>query len=116
MQFKVDENIHTEVADLLRQDGHDASTVYDEGLQGRPDPEVAAACQRESRALVTLDLDFADIRAHPPTQYSGLIVLRLTDQSRPSVMKAMQRVLSSLPNDPLVGHLWIVDDSHIRVR
>ena len=29
MQFKIDENLHSDVADLLRQCGHDALTVVD---------------------------------------------------------------------------------------
>ncbi len=56
MQFKVDENLHPDVADLMRQHGHDAVTVYDQGLQGALDADVADVCRRESRALITLDL------------------------------------------------------------
>jgi hypothetical protein len=29
MQFKIDENLHSDAADLLRQHGHDALTVYE---------------------------------------------------------------------------------------
>ena len=35
-------------------------------MAGAVDPDVAQACQKEARALVTLDLDFSDIRAYPP--------------------------------------------------
>ena len=35
MRFKVDESLHVEVADLLRGQGHDALTVFDQGLRGR---------------------------------------------------------------------------------
>ena len=38
---------------------------------GAVDPDVAQACQKEARALVTLDLDFSDIRAYPPEDYQG---------------------------------------------
>ncbi|HUY31318.1 MAG TPA: DUF5615 family PIN-like protein [Pirellulales bacterium] len=34
MHFKTDENLHPKAADLLRQNGHDALTVYDQGLRG----------------------------------------------------------------------------------
>jgi hypothetical protein len=57
MQFKMDENLHAETADLFRQHGHDAVTVFDEGLQGHADVDIADVCRREQRALVTLDLD-----------------------------------------------------------
>ncbi len=37
MQFKTDENIHPEVAELLRQSGHDAVTVWDQDLRSHCD-------------------------------------------------------------------------------
>ena len=62
MQFKVDENLPIEAAELLRDAGHDAITVHDQQMVGQPDPRIATVCQSESRAIVTLDLDFSDIR------------------------------------------------------
>jgi len=75
MRFKTDENIHPEVTTLLQEEGHDTVTVWDQRMQGRPDSELAEACRREGRALVTADLGFADIRSYPPEQYHGLVVL-----------------------------------------
>lgn len=49
---------------------------------GRSDVDRADVCKAEERAIVTLDLDFADIRAYPPDSYSGLIVLRLDRQGK----------------------------------
>jgi predicted nuclease of predicted toxin-antitoxin system len=103
MLFKIDENLHEEVAELLRHSGHDALSVFDQHLQGHADADVAAACQREGRAVVTLDLDFANILAYPPADYAGIIVLRLHDPSRPPVVAAMRRLLPLLSNEPLVG-------------
>ena len=56
MRFKVDENRHEDVAEMLREHGHDARKVVDEGLRGRPDPEIGESARREGRVLVTLDL------------------------------------------------------------
>jgi predicted nuclease of predicted toxin-antitoxin system len=61
MRFQVDENLPAAVAELLRSAGHDAATVRDEGLAGHEDADVAVAAQREGRAVVTLDTDFANI-------------------------------------------------------
>ena len=63
-KLKVDENMPNEAAELLASAGHDVVTVWDEQLEGEPDPNVASACQREWRAIVTLDLHFADIRTY----------------------------------------------------
>jgi predicted nuclease of predicted toxin-antitoxin system len=77
IRFKTDENLHPETADLLRSAGHDALTVWDQSLRGRPDADIAAICRAEGRALVTLNLDCADIRKYPPEQYGGIVVLRV---------------------------------------
>ena len=57
MQFKVDENLRSDAADLMRQHGHDALTVREQGLRGSADADVAAVCKQEARALVTLYRD-----------------------------------------------------------
>ena len=66
--FKIDESLHSEMAPFLRSQGHDAVTVWDEGLRGSSDTNLAKAYRAEGRTLVTLDLDFADIRAYPPEE------------------------------------------------
>lgn len=115
-KFKVDENLPTEVADLLASAGHDAVTVGDQRMVGQPDTNVAVVCQREGRAVVTLDLDFADIRAYPPGDYAGIIVFRLTRLDKLRVLSVVQRLLPVLKHEPLTGKLWIVEESFVRVR
>ena len=116
MQFKVDENLHEEVANLLRQHGHDAATVYNQQMQGHADDSVATVCRREGRVILTQDLDFSNILTYPPHDYAGIIVLRLHDQSRPSVVAVVARLLPLLSTEPLVGNLWIVDEVGLRIR
>lgn len=116
MRFKTDENLHPEVAEWLRRQGHDAVTVWDEGLKGKPDARIAQVCQVENRSLITLDVGFGDIRAYPPREFPGLIVLRLKDQSRPNVLELFPKVLELLTSEPLIGQLWIADEHSVRVR
>jgi predicted nuclease of predicted toxin-antitoxin system len=82
MRFKIDENLPIEVAEALRQVGHDAATVLEQQHGGSADAQLATLCQHESRVLVTLDMDFADIRNYPPAEFPGLIVLRLRQQDK----------------------------------
>ena len=65
MRFKVDESLHVEVADLLRGQGHDALTVFDQGLRGRGDHDIADMCRSENRVFSPLDLDFSNILMFP---------------------------------------------------
>ena len=116
MRFKTDENLHPDAAALLRSAGHDALTIWDQDLRGRPDTDIAAICRAESRALVTLDLDFADIRRYPPEQYAGILVLRVGNQSKTHVLSVIQSLLPLLTTQPLQGRLWIADEQAVRIR
>jgi predicted nuclease of predicted toxin-antitoxin system len=100
MRFKVDENLPVEVAQLFREAGHEAATVLDQDLRGRDDRTVATICQQEARALVTLDLDFADIRTYPPAHHAGMVVLRLQQQDKPHVLEVFARVIPLLSQEP----------------
>ncbi len=115
-KFKVDENLPVEVAELLRGAGHDAVTIAQQSMVGYPDDAVADACRREGRAIVTLDQDFADIRAYSPSDYSGIVVLRLWRSDKPLVISIMHRLLLLLEKEPLRGKLWIVDGASVRIR
>lgn len=116
MRFKVDENLPIEVAEMLRQAGHDAATVLEQHLGGTADAQLAVLCQHESRVLMTLDEDFADIRNYPPAEFPGLIVLRLRQQDKPYVLDVLTRLVQVFRREPLEGHLWIVEESRVRIR
>ena len=108
MKFKIDENLPIEIAELLQQAGHDAATVIEQLLGGKADSDIISVCQQEEYALVTLDMDFADIRVYPPGQFYGLIVLRMKQQDKSYLLHAFSRLLPLFSSEPLEGHLWIV--------
>lgn len=116
LRLKLDENLPHDAAGLLRQAGHSVTTVLDQGLGGATDAAVLDAVLQEGRALITLDGGFADIRAHPPQAYPGLIVLRLPRADRARIAAAMARVAQALAGEQVAGRLWIVEERRIRVR
>jgi predicted nuclease of predicted toxin-antitoxin system len=116
MRAKLDENVPIEAAELLRAADWECDTVYDEGLAGADDPEIAAACQAGARVLFTLDLDFADIRAYPPSEYVGIVVLRPVEPSRRQALELVSRVLPVLSAEWTEHRLWIVEPGRVRVR
>lgn len=115
-RFKIDENLHPDLASFMRQYGHDVVTVWDEGLSGTSDENLAHVCREEGRVLVTLDLDFADIRTYPPEEHQGLIVLRLNSQDRRHVLDVFSRIVPLLEKEALATRLWIVDEQSVRIR
>ena len=50
MRIKLDENLPTALVQILAAAGHDVDTAPNEGLAGRPDPEVWRAAQDTARA------------------------------------------------------------------
>jgi predicted nuclease of predicted toxin-antitoxin system len=116
VKFKIDENMPAEVAALLVEAGHDALTIPDQQMGGRPDPDVADICRREGRAILTLDVDFADIRSYPPADYPGIVVLRLARLDKHRILLALRRLLTILDAEVLNGKLWIVNETTVRIR
>ncbi len=116
MQFKIDENLPREIAELLIRAGHDAKTVNDQQLQGARDPDLINVCKSENRVLVTLDTDFSDIRAYPPQEFPGIIILRAGSQASQHVIKVFKRIIPLILREPLNRHLWVVEETTVRIR
>ena len=116
MKFKIDENLPFEAAEVLRGAGFGANTVGDEALSGADDETVVSVSLSEGRILVTLDLDFANIRAYPTGGHAGIIVLRLKHQDKQTVLAYMRRLAKALANRDATSELWIIDANRIRFR
>ena len=115
-KFKIDENAPAEFARMLSAAGYDAEHALEEALGGASDHVLAAAAREERRAIVTLDLGFADVRLFPPSEYAGLIVLRLDAPNRTRLIEVFGRLVELLRSEPIDRRLWIVDDRGVRVR
>lgn len=116
MRFKIDENMPVEAASILNDSGHDALTIHDQQMIGETDTQVASVCKLEHRALVTLDLDFSDIRTYPPGEHHGIVVLRPRTQAKPSVLQLLKQLIPLLLTEPLDGNLWILQENGLRIR
>lgn len=116
MRVKIDENLSVDVAERFRKAGFDAETVYSEGIEGCSDVYLITVCKKENRVLVTLDNHFSNIKAYPPENFSGIVVLRVNNQSQNSILSLLDKVLPVLKREDLTARLWIVEEDRIRVR
>ena len=66
MKFKCDENLPQNASDILKEAGYDTTNIWEEELTGCEDKVLIEKCKFEDRILISLDLDFADIRVYPP--------------------------------------------------
>lgn len=116
MKFKVDENLPIEVARILADAGHDALTVFDQGLAGIKDHHLITHCDEEKRTLLTLDIGFGDIRNYEHSDHPGMIVLRLRHLDKDHILGVVSRLLGILKKESVGGKLWIVEESRVRIR
>ena len=63
MRFLADMGVSSKVVERLRQAGHDAIHLRDEGLQRLPNGEIFSRAATENRVVITFDLDFGEIAA-----------------------------------------------------
>jgi predicted nuclease of predicted toxin-antitoxin system len=116
LKFKVDENLPLEFASLFQEAGFDAATVADQILSGATDSTLLERCRADTRVLVSLDLDFANIQAHPPGTHSGIIIFRSKSQDKITLISLLKRLLPVLHLRSPEGRLWIVQSDRIRYR
>jgi predicted nuclease of predicted toxin-antitoxin system len=90
-------------------------TVIDEGLSGATDVDVLAAAVAEDRALVTMDLDFANPIRFPPHDTAGIAIQRTRDRAGHDELEGVVgRQVIALGEADLSGHLWIVERNRVR--
>jgi predicted nuclease of predicted toxin-antitoxin system len=115
-RFKIDENLPPTLVKLLGDAEYEAHTVYIERLKGSPDDDVIARCKAEGLAIITCDKDFADIRAYPPSEFNGIIVLRPKMSDRASFHALVSKILPLFGSAELAGLLWVVTEHSLRIR
>ena len=117
MKWKLDENFGSRTAHLFLRAGHDVETVLQENLGGSTDEVLFEACIREGRALLTLDIDFADVLRFPPHRTCGVAVLRMPGNPSLHLMEILAgTLLQLLPAQPIEGRLWIVEPGRVRIH
>jgi hypothetical protein len=113
VKVKLDENVPRSANQVLIAAGHDVDTVVEENRAGAIDPQVAAAV---GRLLITLDRGLGDIRTYPPGSHAGILVLRPSDQSPPTVAAALAEVVAGHDLTMLAGTVTVAQRGLLRIR
>ena len=116
LNIKLDENLSRHLKGDLVALGHDVATVEDEGLLGRPDNVVAGVAASERRLLLTLDLEFADLRKYPPGRHPGIVLFRPRSFGPAAVNPLIERFVRETTLADLAGCVAVVEPGRVRVR
>lgn len=116
MRFKLDENLSRHLKPTLISLGHDVMTAADEGLLSKPDTVVASAAKSEPRVLLTLDIEFADLRKYPPGTHPGIVLFRPRNLGATTVNELVEAFVRRTDMDDLAGCVVVVDSARVRVR
>jgi predicted nuclease of predicted toxin-antitoxin system len=100
----------------LRDLGHDVHTPHDERLVGHADGEIWEATQRESRFLVTQDLDFSDLRRFVPGSHHGILLVRLRSPNRRALIERVGELFRKENAGEWLGCFVVATERKIRVR
>ncbi len=116
MKLKLDESLSRYLKPALISAGHDVATTADEGLLSQPDPTVAQAAATEDRMLLSLDLEFADLRKYPPGSHPGVILFRPATFSALAVNRFVEEFVRDADLTEFARCVVIVEPHRVRVR
>lgn len=116
-KFKLDEHFGNRMKKLFLNHDYDTETVNDENLNGATDQHLFEVCQKESRCIVSLDLDFSDIIRFPPYDSHGIVILRPRKRtSVEDIEKLFKQLFEYLKSHTPENQLWIVEAGKIRIH
>jgi predicted nuclease of predicted toxin-antitoxin system len=81
-----------------------------------PDTDLLSFALRDSRVIVTADLDFPRLLATAGSDGPGVILLRGGNYSEAESLDCVRRVLMTIPSDDLSRCIVVVDRKRIRRR
>ena len=116
MHIKVDEDIPAVAAAWLRERGHEASTVVEQGMGGWKDPQLWNVVQADGHFLLTGDKGFGEFRSFPPGSHHGVLLLRPDQDGIRPLLQLPQMVLDLGGPTQLAGAVAVATPRGLRVR
>ena len=116
MRFLADMGVSIRVVEWLRNNGHDAKHLREEGLHRMPNGEIFTKAIRENRIIITFDLDFGEIVALSKGKKTGVILFRLHDTRTSHLIRRLSTALQDTAESLENGAVVVIEESRHRVR
>lgn len=116
MRFLADMGISSKTVAFLKELGHDATHLHDQGLDRLPDPAILEKARQEQRILLAHDLDFSELVAASGARLPSVITFRLRNMHPKQVNRYLQGVVAQHRDVLERGAIISVTEGQIRVR
>lgn len=116
MRFLLDMGLAASTARYLRDGGHDAVHLLDQGLERLTDTAIVAKAVTEQRIILTHDLDFGRIVSLSKRHAPSVVTFRLSNMRAGEVNRRLEELIARFANDLEEGVLISVTDQNVRVR
>ena len=116
MRFLADMGVSIRVVEWLRNNGHDANHLREEGLHRMPNGEIFTKAIHENRIIITFDLDFGEIVALSKGKKTSVILFRLHNTRTSHLILRLSTVLKDTAKALEEGAVVVVEESRHRVR
>jgi len=116
MRFLADMCVDIRIVEWLRQKGHDATHLREQGLHRMPNGQIFAKAIEEDRIVITFDLDFGEIAALTRGQKASVILFRLRNTRTSHVLERLSAVVEFFTAALEKGAIIIVEEARHRVR
>jgi len=101
---------------FLRDMGHDAVHLYEQGLGRLGDQSILRKARDEGRVLLTHDLDFGELMAASGANLPSVVVFRLRDMRPEGVNAHLREVVTEYEEMLEKGAIVRVGERQIRLR
>ncbi len=119
LHFFSDQCVPSEINGILERHGHRVTLLRKVLPVRSPDSVVIGQAQEMDAILLSLNGDFSDIVAYPPSAFGGILAIQLHNHPEviPLLMKGLVDFISSNPERVFCrGKLFIVKPHRIRIR
>lgn len=116
MRFLADMGISPQSVSMLRDLGHDAVHLQDQGLGKMEDPDILDKARREGRVVLAHDLDFGELMAASKASLPSVIIFRLHNMQPQKVNRYLEQVIAQHSDRLEKGAIISVTEGQIRIR
>lgn len=108
MRLYLDQMFRADLAEALREAGHDVLRATEAGQARAADDQILSHAVQDNRILVTLDEHFGDWTVLPLNQHPGVLRLKIHPPTTASIVPKLLQFLEGTNEQKLRNHLVIV--------